>query len=92
MMFFTLLVQSSLKYTVKTILGLGWWIYIAPTYDNGDKTDTWCQSQTSVPEGLISFAQYSKSFGDFNSMYVLTPSGIVKVKATEAMNNFLCVA
>jgi hypothetical protein len=87
-----LLVLIDLTLIVKTILGRDWWIYIGPTYDNGDKTDTWFQSNVLVPAGVISYSQYVTSFGNFDTMYVLAPAGIVKAKTTDAMGMFLCVS
>jgi len=28
----------------------GWWIILQPTYDNGDNTDSWCDTFTVVPK------------------------------------------
>jgi hypothetical protein len=79
-----------LKLVVKNILSRGWYLYIGPTYDNGDKTDTWSQSRVLVPAGLISFTEYAISFGESETKYALAPEGIVKGKKIYTMNMFLC--
>jgi hypothetical protein len=78
---------------VKNVLvSNGWWLYLGHTYDNGDKTDSWCHSQTPVPAGLIPDSAYYPTTSEVaRGAFMLTRNGFVSVFATSTANALLCI-
>jgi hypothetical protein len=40
------------------------WMFIQPTYDNGDETDFWCDNFTMVPKSIVSKTRHPLAYGN----------------------------
>lgn len=69
-------------------------MFIQPTFDNGDNTDSWCDTYSPVPENLITGDDLPVAYGDCArteaSTIAFTDHGFA-ANATETMDFFLCV-
>jgi hypothetical protein len=86
--------SNIIKFLVQSQLSFDLWIYIGMTYDNGDKTDSWCQSKALVPTVFTdpTVNQAGISHTERNA-YVLNRGGFVKYPIdTRQVDNVLCMA
>ena len=40
------------------------WMFVQPTYDNGDETDFWCDTFTMVPKSIVSKTRHPLAYGN----------------------------
>jgi hypothetical protein len=74
------------------VLGRGWYIFIGPTYDNGDKTDSWGQSSKLVPAGILPDSAYATTYNSNERLFCLSPAGVIEVLSSDQLGCFLCMA
>jgi hypothetical protein len=78
----------------KLAVNIGW-VFIQPTFDNGDKTDDWCDTYLPVPSNLLTGEDNNlAAYGDCGrteaSTIAFTDHGFA-TDAKEEMDHFLCV-
>jgi hypothetical protein len=72
---------------------MGQWAQIGLTYDNGDRTDSWCHSKTVVPEGVLSWHVYDLGVAEagVKNAVVLAPNEVKKAAWEPGNNRYFCM-
>ncbi|XP_065342023.1 uncharacterized protein LOC135940859 [Cloeon dipterum] len=70
----------------------GHWVFIGPTFDNGDGTDSWCSTFKKLPAGLITDIDKYYRNQQWNStrIYLTKAGGLVLNPTGGKVNRVLC--
>jgi hypothetical protein len=78
--------------TVAASLNGGFWINISPTFNNGNKSDIWCQSGLVVPGEIMDQFAHVSDFSGARRILTIgrNPIALHRVYYTDLMDTFLC--
>jgi len=76
---------------VAAIFGQSFWIYIGLTYDNGDMSDNWCGTHTSLPPGMIGATFYTAPKCGERNLFAISSTGTQNVLWKDEINYYICM-
>lgn len=69
---------NSFLFSVDYYLSMGYVFMISLTYDNGDKSDNWCDSHTKVPKEIFGPELYDAPICGQRNAFYMRNAGIKK--------------